>query len=244
MAYCHIPKECRSKFDSKVKKCIMLGYAQTGYRLWDLENHKLIIARDVNFNENEFWYKGNKCMEYSESLNETDINEETEAGSRETDKNESTNEDKMKSEIGNESESKRIVKKPTRFDDYELYMAFDACSFVENVPTSFEEIKGRVDRDRWLEAIETELKAIENNETWEKIEKPVNKQILDTKWVFNFKSMEENEIDKFKERLVVRGFAQKGSDYNEIYSPVAKMTTIRALLILGNQLGYFSSNWM
>lgn len=51
--------------------------------------------------------------------------------------------------------------------------------------------------------------------------------------------MEENEIDKFKARIVVRGFAQNNIDYENIYSPVAKITTIGTLLSLGNQLSYY-----
>lgn len=54
---------------------------------------------------------------------------------------------------------------------------------------------------------------------------------LDTKWVFANKSMEENETDRFKGRLLVRGFALNGLD--EIYSHLARMTAIRALFILG-----------
>lgn len=48
--------------------------------------------------------------------------------------------------------------------------------------------------------------------------------------------MEENETDRFKARLEVRFFAQ--CNYDEVHSPVSRMTTIRALLIVGNQFGY------
>lgn len=59
---------------------------------------------------------------------------------------------------------------------------------------------------------------------------------MDTKWVYNLKSHEVDERDKYKARLVVRGFAQENMfDYDTLYSPVASMTTIRMLLSIGTQ---------
>lgn len=50
--YSHIPKEFRKKLYSKTTKLIMVGYAPNGYRLWDGEKRKIVIARDVIFDEN------------------------------------------------------------------------------------------------------------------------------------------------------------------------------------------------
>ena len=54
-AYAHIPKDERSKLDSKARKCILLGYSQEtkGYRLYDPIRQKVLYSRDVQFNENE-----------------------------------------------------------------------------------------------------------------------------------------------------------------------------------------------
>lgn len=53
ICYNHIPKDKRSKLEPKASKCIMLGYGLTPstYRLWDIENDKLVIGRNVTFNE-------------------------------------------------------------------------------------------------------------------------------------------------------------------------------------------------
>lgn len=69
---------------------------------------------------------------------------------------------------------------------------------------------------------------------------PTDAEVLNTKWVFASKPLEEKIEDRYKARLVVRGFAQKESfNYDEIYSPVAKMTTIRTILSVGNQKKYY-----
>ncbi|KAJ4958748.1 hypothetical protein NE237_025859 [Protea cynaroides] len=52
-AYMWVLKELRTKLDARSRKCIFLGYAAgiKGYRLWDPTTHKLVINRDVVFNE-------------------------------------------------------------------------------------------------------------------------------------------------------------------------------------------------
>lgn len=52
MAHVHCPKQFRDKMDSKSKKCYMIGYADRANRLWDPVYNKVILARDVIFNEN------------------------------------------------------------------------------------------------------------------------------------------------------------------------------------------------
>lgn len=52
VAYCHIPKEKCKKLDEKATKAILMGYASTGYRLWDNEKRRIFIGRNVTFDEN------------------------------------------------------------------------------------------------------------------------------------------------------------------------------------------------
>ena len=53
MIYAHILKDERAKFDSKMRKCIMLAYGSVtkGYRLYDLTQRKIIHSSDVQFNK-------------------------------------------------------------------------------------------------------------------------------------------------------------------------------------------------
>lgn len=57
IAYSHIPKELRGKLDPKTEKCILVGYAQNGYRLWDLRKERVIVSRDVIFDEKSIYQK-------------------------------------------------------------------------------------------------------------------------------------------------------------------------------------------
>lgn len=119
-------------------------------------------------------------------------------------------------------------------------MAFNALQFDNNVPLNFNELKDIKNEKLWVDAVNREIKSINDNETWEEVKKPEGVQILDTKQVFTYKDYEDKECDKYKARLVARGFAQNiDSIFSEIYSPVLKMSTLRLILILGNQLKFF-----
>ena len=58
IAYAHVPKEQRHKFDDKGVKCIFIGYnpESKAYRLYDPVNNKMILSRDVEFLQNQSWY--------------------------------------------------------------------------------------------------------------------------------------------------------------------------------------------
>lgn len=51
--YVHVPKELRNKLESKTRKCIFLGYPenQKAFKVWDEAEGKLIVTRDVVFND-------------------------------------------------------------------------------------------------------------------------------------------------------------------------------------------------
>ena len=52
-AYALVPKKTRTKLDPTSKKCIFLGYSKEvkGYRVWDPVDQKLIVSREITFNE-------------------------------------------------------------------------------------------------------------------------------------------------------------------------------------------------
>lgn len=77
----------------------------------------------------------------------------------------------------------------------------------------------------------TEIKTLQENNTWTLVPRPKEKKVLTSRWVFKIKRNKDGEIEKYKARLVARGHTQqKGIDYEEVFAPVARYEAIRALL--------------
>lgn len=86
---------------------------------------------------------------------------------------------------------------------------------------------------QFKQAMAEEWSALERNDTWELTELPPDRQAISCKWVFKVKRNSDGQIERFKARLVVRGFSQRpGLDYGETFAPVATIDSIRILLAL------------
>ncbi|GJX59599.1 PLAC8 family protein [Tanacetum coccineum] len=97
-------------------------------------------------------------------------------------------------------------------------------------PDTFEEA---FQNTEWRKAMEEKLDALERNQTWELSPKPKDVKPISCKWVYKIKRRTDRSVERYKVRLVARGFSQQyGLDYDETFNPVAKLTTVRVLLAL------------
>lgn len=81
--------------------------------------------------------------------------------------------------------------------------------------------------------MQEEMESLQKNGTYKLVDLSKGKRQLKCKWVFKLKKDENGEMIKYKARLVVKGFKQKKSiDFDEIFSPLFKMTFIRTILSL------------
>lgn len=81
--------------------------------------------------------------------------------------------------------------------------------------------------------MQVELDSIERNETWTLVPRPPRRNVIGVKWVYKTKDKSDGSSDKHKAHLVAKGYAQRpGVDFDETFSPTARITTIRTVLAL------------
>lgn len=84
-----------------------------------------------------------------------------------------------------------------------------------------------------------EIKALEDNETWELTHLPQGRKLIGCRWVYKIKYKATSEIEKYKVILFAKGYTQiEGEDFNGTFALVAKMTIIRCLLIVAVAKGW------
>ena len=94
--------------------------------------------------------------------------------------------------------------------------------------TSFNSV---VQSEKWVKAMNEELWALERNNTWKLTTLPANKRAIGCKRLFKTKFHPDGTLEREKARLVMLGNRQqKGTDYEQTFAPVTKLTTVRSLL--------------
>jgi len=103
-----------------------------------------------------------------------------------------------------------------------------ACSTVSMAePLSYAEAMRHPDAEQWKQAALEELNAHSTNGTWKLIPRPPGNKVIGSKWVFKVKRNIDGSIERYKGRLVVKGYNQQpGFDYIEIFAPTVRMSTI------------------
>jgi hypothetical protein len=109
----------------------------------------------------------------------------------------------------------------------------DFASFAIEGPATFEDAVNANDSSEWIAAMQDEMNALHENGTWVLVKREPQMNIVRNKWVFVVKRKADGSIDRYRARLVAKGFSQKpGIDFHETFSPVARYDTIRILLSL------------
>ena len=95
-------------------------------------------------------------------------------------------------------------------------------------PECYEEFMDDDHKEKWLGAMQDEIDSLHENFTYDFVELPKGKRALRNKWVFKLKNGEDGSSPRYKAWIVVKRFQQKkGVDFDEIFAPVVKMTSIQ-----------------
>jgi hypothetical protein len=91
----------------------------------------------------------------------------------------------------------------------------------------------------WQEAMNSELQALQANGTWTLTLLPTGKIPIGCRWVYKVKLRSDESVERYKAWLVAKGFTQlEGIDYQNTFTPTAKIISIRCLLSLAAARGW------
>ncbi|KAK1664662.1 hypothetical protein QYE76_052821 [Lolium multiflorum] len=106
-------------------------------------------------------------------------------------------------------------------------------------PATYEEAMMSPDSNKWQEAMKSEMGSMYDNKVWTLVDLPDSRKAVENKWIFKRKTDADGNVTVYKARLVAKGFRQiQGVDYDETFSPVAKLKSVRILLAIAPFFDY------
>ncbi|KAH9659018.1 hypothetical protein KPL70_023705 [Citrus sinensis] len=228
----------RTKLDAKSRRCIFLGYADgvKGYRLWEPTAHKIVISRDVIFVENQLQRRDEDSGTTKEKLETVPVYVEN--NPEDSDSLEAAPEHEEQELVDFEALEVRLSTRerrpPAWYSKYVTEINVAYCLLTEDgEPSTFHEALESSDIALWMTAMQEEIETLHKNKTWELVPLPRGRKAIGNKWVYKVKRDGNDQVERYRARLVVKGYAQKeGIDFNEIFSPVVRLTTVRIVLAM------------
>ncbi|GAA0155422.1 transmembrane signal receptor [Lithospermum erythrorhizon] len=255
-AFVHIPKDERSKLDYKSRTCIFLNYGNErfGYKLYGPSTKWVIRSRDVVFVEDRKIKDVSKINSDKASDDLFDFNSEDEEevdqpvheinaqGHEEPPHNAEMDygqNDDLQDPLPHDQTQQVTPPAPpairtstrqktasSRYSPHEYILISDGGK-----PICYQEALQSKEKEHWKQAMEDG--SLYKNHTFTLVNKVPNSTVLKNRWIYKIKSISGSVKPRYKARLVVKGYEQKhGIDYDEVFSPVVKMTSIRLALSL------------
>ncbi|CAI7925980.1 unnamed protein product, partial [Closterium sp. NIES-53] len=247
MVVFHVPKEKRGKLEASGRWGVHLGLAKDhkGWLIWDLTSQQLTVSRDVKFLES-LYYK--EWKQQQQELPTTLLIIEADEVQRPSRQVQVTVSEEEISGVTEDGENLRDVRPPNwltypsfgkpkvvragsvaeQCDEEEIAHCYWAA--VLEPKTLVEALSGP-DAEKWKQSVKEEYDSLLENETWELCELPPGKKAISSKLIFRHKYGPDGELTRYKSRLVAKGFQQtKRKEFDEIFAPVGKGTTLRVML--------------
>uniref|UniRef100_T1IMU7 Integrase catalytic domain-containing protein n=1 Tax=Strigamia maritima TaxID=126957 RepID=T1IMU7_STRMM len=259
LAFTWIPKLYRNKLNPRSQPVIFIGYpAQSaGWKFLNPKTQQILIARDVKFDESKIGAEFLKISTMDEQLpdiayipmNTIKLPIVT-----------TVTTDQPQSQILQGCRRyplrNRVPVQPYQAQDWRQHRRRQdkKCRDEEDIatqpipqwdhvglttddekaePFTYQQAIEADDAQHWKKAMDDEIQLHIKRGTWELISKPPMARVIGCKWIYKRKTDPAGHIIKYKARLVAQGFKQiKGIDYEESYSPVVRLTTIRVILAL------------
>ena len=239
----YVKKLTSNKLASKSEKCIFVGYPKEtrGYYFYHPTEHKVFVARTGVFLEKEFLLRGDsgRKVELDEVLDPQNTLDEghSDVPSDMVEHHEEVTphpvEPSEPPQVTQElRRSGRVRHEPERYG-FLVTQHGDVLVYQDDEPITYDDAMSDPDSAKWLDAMKSEMDSMYQNQVWTLVDMPEGVKPIGCKWVFKKKTDMEGNVQTYKARLVAKGFRQKhGIDYDETFSPVAMLKSIRIMLAI------------
>ncbi|KAJ9540834.1 LOW QUALITY PROTEIN: hypothetical protein OSB04_027340 [Centaurea solstitialis] len=233
----YVKRPTSEKLKPKSDKCFFVGYPRTtvGYYFYNPEENKVFVARNGKFLEEKFLSYGNTRKDVN--LQVVDEENTTPIVEPEIQHENVEPQSEPIEEVQTQDlrRSSRVRQEPDRY----LGFLVSQDSGDLNEPTSYGETVSGSESEQWQEAMKAEMQSMYDNQVWELTDLPQHCRAVGRKWVFKKKTDMDGNVHTFKARLVAKGFTQThGIDYDETFSPVAMLKSIRILMAISAYFNY------
>ncbi|PSC73936.1 Gag-Pol poly [Micractinium conductrix] len=222
--FAHTPSALRTKLDPVSQPGRLIGYAanRKGYKIL-LNSGAIITSRDVTFDESKPPKPTSPTSHKPPSQPETSQPEPVPFAF------DSDTEDRRQVRVAARRPASEWQDDAFRITGRSNVAANAAA--IANEPTTMKEALSGPDAAAWQLAMDDEMASLIANDTWTLYEPPHGTKPIPAKWVCKIKRDSNGNIERYKARLVVQGFRQReGIDYDEVFAPVSKYSTLRTVL--------------
>lgn len=232
-AFVRIPDVMRRKMDPKAKKMIFVGYdsyTDKVFKVFNLE--KKVVERVSDVEIEDISSELDRVLfplpaeEEEDEFREPTVEKDGNMGSSsiETPK-------RRGRPPGARSNMRPVFPSDRVLRDKTCKLSRIDAMRVSLDPVSFEDATSREDSIQWRKAMASEMASLLKNETWELKTLPKGQPVVSCRWVFKSKLQPDGKVERYKARLVARGFSQtQGVDYFESFSPVVRYESVRTVL--------------
>jgi hypothetical protein len=226
------------KLEPKADKCVFIGYPKetVGYTFYHRSEGKIFIAKSGSFLEKEFLSKevSGRKVELDEVIVPTSDSstpqKEISVTPAQTEEEEHDDDHEASEQVTTEPRrSTRTRSAPEWYGNPVL----EVMLLDNSEPSNYEEAMASPDSDKWLEAMKSEIGSMYENKVWTLVDLPDERRAIENKWIFKKKTDADGNITVYKARLVAKGYHQvQGVDYDETFSPVAMLKSVRIMLAI------------
>ncbi|KAI5351567.1 hypothetical protein L3X38_004458 [Prunus dulcis] len=228
----YVKKHDIDKLDARLEMCRFIGYPKEtlGYYFYHPNEQKVFVARFARFLEIDFALDGT-CVHKVELKEESREPHEPEVESNLVDDPVS-----LPTLTQPPRRSKKINKTSDRY--LGIHHALLIGDDMEDPETYTKEMLD-INSKKWQEAMKCKMDSMYANQVWPLVDPLEGIVPIGNKWVFKGKNGLDSKVETYKARLVAKGYKQReGIDYEETFSPVAMIKSIRILLAITTYFDY------